>query len=136
MLLEFSVKNFLSFKDKMTFSMKAASGNENLENIIDNSEQLLKTTALYGANASGKTNFVRAFAAAIMMVRLSNNRQIGEKLIQMEPFAFDEETKNKPCEFEFVFISNNNKYSTRTLTSSDMYQINGRVVWNGSREKI
>ena len=110
MLLEFSVRNFLSFKDKMTFSMKAASGNENLENIIDNSERLLKTTALYGANASGKTNFVRAFTAAIMMVRLSNNRQIGEKLIQMEPFAFDEETKNKPCEFEFVFISNENKY--------------------------
>ncbi len=37
---------------------------------------------------------------------------------------------------EVLLISNNNKYSTRTLTSSDMYQINGRVVWNGSREKI
>lgn len=111
MLLEFSVKNFLSFKDKMTFSMEAAIGNENEENIImENNEKILKTTALYGANASGKTNLIKAFTSVIMMVRMSNNRQIGEKLMQMEPFAFDEETKNKPCEFEIVFISNGNKY--------------------------
>ena len=111
MLLEFSIKNFLSFKDKITFSMEAASGNENEENIIiKDNERILKTTALYGANASGKTNLIKAFTSAIMMIRMSNNRQIGEKLIQMEPFAFDEENKNKPCEFEFVFIANGNKY--------------------------
>ena len=111
MLLEFSIKNFLSFKDKITFSMEAASGNENEENvIIKDNERILKTTALYGANASGKTNLIKAFTSAIMMIRMSNNRQIGEKLMQMEPFAFDEENKNKPCEFEFVFIANGNKY--------------------------
>ncbi len=111
MLVEFSVKNFLSFKDKITFSMEAATGNENEENIIiKGNERILKTTALYGANASGKTNLIKAFKSAIMMVRMSNNRQIGEKLIQMEPFAFDEETQNEPCEFEFVFIANENKY--------------------------
>lgn len=111
MLLEFSVKNFLSFKEKTTFSMEAATGNENEENIIFNdNERILKTTATYGANASGKTNLIKAFSAAIMMVRLSNNRQPGEKLVQMEPFEFNEETKNKPSEFEFVFIANGNKY--------------------------
>ena len=111
MLLEFSIKNFLSFKDKITFSMEAASGNENEENIIiKHGERILKTTALYGANASGKTNLIKAFTSAIMMIRMSNNRQIGEKLMQMEPFAFDEENKNNPCEFEFVFIANENKY--------------------------
>ena len=111
MLLEFSVKNFLSFKDKTTFSMIAATGSENEENlIIKGNERILKTTALYGANASGKTNLIKAFTSAIMMVRMSNNRQIGEKMFQMEAFAFDEETKNKPCEFEFVFIANENKY--------------------------
>ena len=111
MLLEFSIKNFLSFKDKITFSMEAASGNENEENItIKDNERILKTTALYGANASGKTNLIKAFTSAIMMIRMSNNRQIGENLIQMEPFAFDEENKNNPCEFEFVFIANGNKY--------------------------
>lgn len=44
------------------------------------------------------------------MVRLSNNRQPGEKLMQMEPFAFDDKTKVEPCEFEFIFYTNNSKY--------------------------
>lgn len=110
MLIQFSVKNFTSFKDKQVFSMEAGTGDENIENIINADERILKSTALYGANASGKTNLIKAFSAAIMMIRLSNNRQPGEKLMQMEPFAFDDKTKNEPCEFEFIFYANNNKY--------------------------
>lgn len=113
MLVQFSVKNFMSFKEKQEFSMEAGIGDENLANIHETeemSERLLKTTALYGANASGKTNLMKAFSAAIMMIRLSNNRQPGEKLMEMEPFAFDEKNKNEPCEFEFIFWTNSNKY--------------------------
>lgn len=113
MLVQFSVKNFMSFKEKQEFSMEAGIGDENLANIINidkTDERILKTTALYGANASGKTNLIKAFSAAIMMIRLSNNRQPNEKLIQMEPFAFDDKTKNEPCEFEFIFWTNSNKY--------------------------
>lgn len=111
MLVEFSVKNFLSFKEKTTFSMLAATGNENEENmIIKGNERILKTTALYGANASGKTNLIKAFAAAIMMVRKSSNRKVEEKLSEMVPFAFDEKNKKEPCEFEFVFIADGSKY--------------------------
>lgn len=113
MLVQFSVKNFMSFKEKQEFSMVAGIGNENLNNVISLdsiNERLLKTSAIYGANASGKTNLIKAFSAAIMMVRLSNSRQPGEKLMQMEPFAFDDKTKNSPCEFEFIFYTNSNKY--------------------------
>ena len=113
MLVEFSVKNFMSFKDKVTFSMEAATGTENEENIIsipNINERILKSTAIYGANASGKTNLIKAFTAAILMIRKSNNRQVGEKLIEMEPFAFDEKTKLEPCEFEFVFYAKGMKY--------------------------
>ena len=113
MLVEFSVKNFKSFKDKVTFSMEAATGTENEENIISTpniNERILKSTAIYGANASGKTNLMNAFTAAILMIRKSNNRQVGEKLIEMEPFAFDEKTKLEPCEFEFVFYIKGIKY--------------------------
>ena len=111
MLVEFSVKNFLSFKEKTTFSMEAATGNENEENIIFNENgRILKTTALYGANASGKTNLIKAFTSAITMVRKTSNRQVEEKLLEMTPFAFDERSIKEPCEFEFVFIVNGNKY--------------------------
>lgn len=113
MLIQFSVKNFKSFKEKQDFSMEAGTGNENLENIVsleNPNERILKSTAIYGANASGKTNLINAFWSAIMMIRLSNNRQPGEKLMQIEPFAFDENTKNEPSEFEFIFTVNSNKY--------------------------
>lgn len=113
MLVEFSVKNFMSIKEELTFSMVAGNGDENIENIIKNketSEGYLKSTAIYGANASGKTNFMRALTAAILTVRRSNLRNINEPLIEMKPFKFDSKTINEPCEFKFVFIKNNIKY--------------------------
>ena len=57
MLVEFSVKNFMSIKDEITFSMVAGNGDENIENLIKDKktgERYLKSTAIYGAN--GKTN--------------------------------------------------------------------------------
>ncbi len=113
MLIEFSVKNFMSIKEEKIFSMLAGTGDENIENTIqigDTSERCLKSTAIYGANASGKTNFIKALTAAILMVRKSNLRNINEPLIEMQPFKFDKNTINKPCEFKFIFIKNNIKY--------------------------
>lgn len=113
MLIEFSVKNFMSIKDEITFSMVAGSGNENIDNIVENkntNERYLKSTAIYGANASGKTNFIKAIAAAILMVRKSNLRNINEPLLEMVPFKFDLKTMNQPSKFKFVFIKNNIKY--------------------------
>ena len=113
MLIEFSVKNFMSIKDEMTFSMVTGIGDENIENTIKNNstgERYLKSAAIYGANASGKTNFMKAITAAILMVRKSNLRNINEPLSEMRPFKFDLKTINEPCEFKFVFIKNNIKY--------------------------
>ena len=113
MLIEFSVKNFMSIKDEITFSMIAGTGDENIENIINDkntSEGYLKTAAIYGANASGKTNFIKALTAAILTVRKSNLRNINEPLVEMKPFKFDSKTINEPCEFKFIFIKNNIKY--------------------------
>ena len=57
MILEFSIVNFLSFKDKVTFSMFAnATGGLDENYTISNNRRILKTAAIYGANASGKTN--------------------------------------------------------------------------------
>ena len=113
MLLQFSVKNFMSIKNEVVFSMLAGTGDENMENVIslpNNKEKYLKTTAFYGANATGKTNFMRALTSAILMIRKSNIRNINERLIEMNPFKFDDELNKMPCEFEFIFIKNNIKY--------------------------
>jgi AAA15 family ATPase/GTPase len=67
MLIEFSVGNDRSFKEKVTFSMVAANLvakdktlNENNVFEIDDDLKLLKSSAIYGANASGKSNLAKA----------------------------------------------------------------------------
>ena len=74
MLIQFSVENFMSFKEKTVFSMKPGSGNELPNHVYsDGKNESLRTIAIYGANASGKTNFVRAFTAMILILRESNS---------------------------------------------------------------
>lgn len=111
MLIEFSVKNFLSFKNKVTLSMEKGNGDENLDNIIStNNVDLLKTAAIYGANASGKSNLIKALTFAILFIRNSNNNTVGMRLPIINSFMFDVFTMEKPSEFEFDFISSNIRY--------------------------
>ncbi len=111
MLIEFSVKNFMSFKNKVTLSMEKGNGLENEENVVfDGDINVLKSAAIYGANASGKSNLLKAFTCAILMVRTSSLMAVGQKWVFLRPFLFDEESKNKPSEFEFVFKTNGVKY--------------------------
>ncbi len=111
MLIQFSVKNFMSFKNRKTFTLLAGAEKENKENLISTeNEKILKTAAIYGANASGKTNFMKALTAAILMIRKSNTRNVSDLLTEMKPFIFDKKTSKLPCEFEFIFIKNDVKY--------------------------
>lgn len=68
-------------------------------------ERILKMAAIFGANAAGKSNIFAALTAAILMVRLSNTRQVEETLNMITPFAFSKETMEKPSSFEFVFLA-------------------------------
>jgi AAA15 family ATPase/GTPase len=110
MILEFSVANFLSFKDKVTFSMLANATNGLEDNyIISNDRRVLKTNAIYGANASGKTNLFKILTIVISMLRSSNIVNINAKL-PIVPFKFDKKTINKPSEFEIKFIVDDVRY--------------------------
>ena len=72
MLIEFSITNFLSFKEKTTFSMLASSDNTLEDNYINvGNEKLLKATAIYGANASGKSNLFKALAIIGSIIRIN-----------------------------------------------------------------
>ena len=112
MLIQFSVKNYRSFKDVAVLSMTPSSDVQKNENVseLENGERVLNTIAIYGANASGKTNLLKAFTTAILLVKRSNLLQVDEKLNEIVPFIFDEETAKEPSIFEFIFISNAKKY--------------------------
>ena len=127
MLIEFSVKNFLSFKNKVTLSMEKGSGDENLDNVVSiNNLELLKTSTIYGANASGKSNILKALTCAILMVRNSNSISVEGKWTFIKPFLFDEISKRKPSEFEFIFITNNVKY--RYFFSTDENKVYDEIL--------
>ena len=110
MIFEFSIANFLSFKDKIAFSMLANATNGLDDNyVISNDRRVLKTTAIYGANASGKTNLFKILTIVISMLRSSNNANINAKL-PIVPFKFDKHTIDKPSEFEIKFIVDEVRY--------------------------
>jgi AAA15 family ATPase/GTPase len=107
MIAEFSVENFLSFKEKRTFSLISTKANKLSEsNTFESSKNLrfLKSAVIYGANASGKSNF---FNALVFFLNFSVNsgprKQIGD-LIETEPFALSKQTESAPSSFEIIFF--------------------------------
>lgn len=109
MLLQFSVSNFFSIKNKVILSMEPSNDKSHPENIIEKQNaKALNSVMVYGANASGKTNLFKAMTIALNMIRQSENVQVTEKLPIM-PFKFDTESNSKPTSVEFVFIANDAK---------------------------
>ncbi len=108
MLLQFSVENFMSFKEQATLYLEPTKDKEHQENIISIGENKgLSVIATYGANASGKTNFYKAITMALIMLRGSNTRQINEPLLVV-PFKFSPESVKNPSKFEFQFVARDN----------------------------
>jgi len=109
MIEEFSFENFKSFKELNTLNMTAAKlkskySRLDVEPIIqqDDDVTLLKSKGIYGANASGKSNLVKAFGSFIRIVQHSvKDEQILEKY--MTPFYLSTETVDKPVFMQLVF---------------------------------
>ncbi|MEH2272888.1 MAG: ATP-binding protein [Nostoc sp.] len=117
MLIEFSVGNYRSFKEQVTFSMVAANLgakdkklDENNVFEIDDALKLLKSAAIYGANASGKSNLATALNfMKWFMINSSKETQSTEK-IRVEQFKLSTETEDKPSFFEIIFLINGKRY--------------------------
>lgn len=119
MILEFSVKNFLSFKEKVTFSMIANSNKELNDNYVEiGGNKVLKSAAIYGANASGKSNLFKILTLVVLMLRSSNSVDINAKL-PLIPFKLDKGSVNKPSEFEIKFIFDETRYVYGFIADKD-----------------
>ena len=112
MLCQFSVKNYKSIRDQITFDMQAAAISEHTDRIIkDSDEQLfLPVSAIYGPNGGGKSNVLEALQTLGTMVlrpvhATKQNRTTDYKFNRypVKPFIFSEEGKNNPTEFEIFF---------------------------------
>lgn len=110
MLIQFSVNNFLSFRDEVILSLSTNKDNSHKENLLFyKNERILPSVAIYGANAAGKSNLHKAMRAAIRMIRSSNNLQIDQPLL-ITPFLLDENSRNNKTKFEFIYVYNGIKY--------------------------
>jgi len=117
MLIEFSVANYRSFRDEVTFSMvasplKSHEGEVDERNLFaaPGNVNLLTSGVIYGANASGKSNFISAIQFMRQFVINSSNSTDKTGGIDVEPFRLSTETETKPSFFEIVFISGKRHY--------------------------
>lgn len=114
MLIEFSVTNYRSFRERQTLSLASTAAKEHPNNTIKTGLKklpaLVRSAAIYGPNAAGKTNLIRA--ALIMQQAVLNSAgsgQVGVKL-NLQPFAFSKKTLTAPSEFEMHFIHQGVRY--------------------------
>ena len=97
MLLEFTVGNFLSFKDKKTFSLEAGSISEHNDNVVKEGKyKVLRSAVIYGANSSGKSNFIKALEFMVATVKNSSKLNSITTPIQL-PMLRDSADVNDFC---------------------------------------
>jgi uncharacterized protein len=111
MLVEFRVRNFRSFRDEAVLNLVASRDKTNEETSIKATgnksvPRLLRAAAIYGANAGGKSNLVRAMQLLRGIVNDSAKLQAGEA-INVQPFRLDPAFAEQPVEFEMTFLLDN-----------------------------
>ena len=108
MLIRFSFKNFKSFKNENVLDMEATSLKEHEYNIVKTENvNLLKVAAIYGANASGKTNVLQAFAYMKRRILVSDDSKKDLSLEKDNIYSFM--INNEPISLEVEILANNNK---------------------------
>ena len=138
MLIRFSVGNFLSFKEVQEFSMIKGKTKSKSDRIVDADKlKLLKFAAIFGANASGKSNLISSFKYAQTAIVMGI-----PKKGKASPFKLDASYTNKPSYFEFEILVNNDSYAYGFEISLEKNQIvsewliqlsptgNDRIIFN------
>lgn len=112
MLIRFTVENFLSFNKRVDFNMIASNDTHHNHHIVGGDSQesikLLRSSIIYGANASGKSNLIKAmkFAKDFIVDGIEKNKNIN-----IDNFRLDKTCFHKPSRFEFEFRYQNKQYA-------------------------
>ena len=111
MLVEISISNYRSIGDKQTLSLTPAPKQKEypINIITEGAYDALNAIAIYGSNASGKSNLLRSISVMNEIVHISSRTSSTTKL-PFDPFALKEGYVDKPTEFEIVFIKDEKRY--------------------------
>ncbi len=135
MLIQFTVENWMSFRDKATFSTVATNERQHGERVCKLKKfqtRVLPVAVIFGGNASGKTNFFRALSFAQTLIIYGPN---ADSPIPVEPFVLNKEGSSSPTKFAFELWCNDLifKYSF-SVNSEEVLEENLFLV-NSSRER-
>ena len=120
MLVNFTVKNWMSFKDSTTVCMAAGDDeflNDRIPYLQDHKVNLLPIAAVFGGNASGKSNLLKAIDHARWLI--INGPQNSEESIGLRPHKLDTISLNSPTEFNFVVLVNEIMYEFQFVAVHD-----------------
>ncbi len=115
MLVEFRIKNFRSLRDEQVFSLVASTDKtlldtHSLDTGMKAAPHLLKSAVVYGANASGKSNLIKALQYMRGVVLESAALQPGQTFDRLHPFRLDATSGSLPTEFEVTFMVDGLRY--------------------------
>ena len=114
MLLQFSLGNYRSFRERQKLSLVASGDHTHDGHVFDTGYaglRALKSVALFGANASGKSNLIQGLALMEQLVRSSAKDSQRDEPLPVEPFALDAVTAGAPTEFEVVIVVDGECYT-------------------------
>ena len=136
MIQEFTVKNFLSYKEKVTLNFEATKDKKLLEELTIEPKKgvkLLKSIIIYGANASGKSNLLRAIEI-LWMLLISPAEDKNEAIELYYPFEL---TNNEPTYFEIIFWIKDIKfkYQVEYNSTNILYEKNLNIIFKQGRFK-
>jgi AAA15 family ATPase/GTPase len=135
MLAEFRVGNFRSFKDEQVLSLVASSEESKGKNSIEiGGHNILKTAVVYGANASGKSNLIKAMACMNSIICNSAAYKPSDK-IPVAPFLFDENTPMEPSTFEVTFFMEGIRYQYGFSATKENIHKEWLLAWPKGKEQ-
>ncbi|NQU78310.1 ATP-binding protein [Candidatus Woesearchaeota archaeon] len=142
MIVEITIQNFLSIKEPAVLSLDAGSSKKLAQNLIalPDKENLLRSVAVYGANASGKSNLIHSVFFMWFLVKNSHNFNVDQKFNKMmptrQPFKLDSAYINKPSKFEIIFIKDDVKYKYGFSCNDEKIVDEYLYFWPKGREAL
>jgi hypothetical protein len=124
MLIQFSVENYRSIRDRQTLSLEAA-GDDHLEGtrvVASAGQRLLRSALIYGPNASGKSNWIKAIDASRRFIAGSAAGGPAMQTIPVEPYRLDEATEAAPTLVEWLIQLGGHRYRYGYTADSEAVQ--------------
>lgn len=142
MLIEFSVENYRSICDRQTISLVQDQTIKDAEDPIIQHEasgtpNLLRAAAIYGANASGKSNFFRAvFVMRRLILHGEKRLTYGDKIKGIKPFLLNDSSHKEPSTFDIKFLKDGTRYHYGFSATSERIVREFLIAYPNNKKQI